>query len=171
MTASPETRPDVSSRAAMTIEASIQRRVERSSIPMIKSSGNVSPERIATLTTTQCETGTLGNVSCSALPEKYISAGGGCSKSFEPTSAAPQAFSFGANNEARARKDREAQQRTAEQGRKMTAQIDERRRIDACRAEYQFQIDQLQVLMQAGSDPSRHRVELQRLQKKMNECR
>ena len=57
-----------------------------------KSSGNVSPERIATLTTTQCETGTLGNVSCSALPEKYISAGGGCSKSFEPTSAAPQAF-------------------------------------------------------------------------------
>ncbi|MDJ0759598.1 MAG: DUF4124 domain-containing protein [Woeseiaceae bacterium] len=136
-----------------------------------KSAQSMSRERIVSLTTTQCEAGTLGNVGCSALPEKYTQAGGGCSSRFSPGTAAPQAFTFGAANAARAKRDREMHEKTAEQGRKMAEQREKDRRIDACRAEFQTRIDQIQAQMRMGSDPSRHRVELQRLQRKMGECR
>ena len=136
-----------------------------------KSHQSMSRERIVSLTTSQCETGTLGDVSCRALPEKYTSAGGGCSERFSPSGAAPQAYSLGANNAARAKRDREAQAKAAEQARKMTAQIEERRRIDACRAPYQTRLNEIQLLMSMSSDPRRYRLEQQRLQKKMGECR
>ncbi len=136
-----------------------------------KSTKSITPERIATLTSTQCETGTLGDVSCAALPEKYTRAGGGCSKSFSPNSAAPQAFDFSAQNKVRAKKDREKHEFIAEQGRKMAEQREHERKVSECRAEFQSRIDHIQGQMRMGSDPSRHRVELQRLERKMSECR
>lgn len=132
---------------------------------------SMSQERIVSLATTQCETGTLGDVSCKALPEQYTKSGGGCGGQFSAMRAAPQANVFGANNAAREKKDREAATRTAEQTRKMQQQYEDRRRIDACQAEIQQKIDDIEMRIFAGSDPNGHRLELQRLRKSLGKCR
>ena len=136
-----------------------------------RNTSSMSVDRIVTLTSTQCETGTLGDVSCSALPEAYTKAGGGCGGGFSAERAAPQASVFGLNHAARAEKQRESAARTAAQGEKMMQQYEDQRRIDACRANIDQRIAEIETLIYAGADPNGHRLELQRLRKKRSECR
>lgn len=136
-----------------------------------RSTRSMSVDRIVTLTSTQCETGTLGDVSCEALPEAYTKAGGGCGGGFSAERAAPQASVFGLDHAARAEKQRESMARTRAQSDRMMQQIEDQRRIDACRAKLQQRVSEIETLIYAGADPNGHRLELQRLRKKQSECR
>ena len=136
-----------------------------------QNTSNVSVDRIVSLTSTQCETGTLGDVSCSALPEAYTKAGGGCGGGFSAERAAPQANVFGLDHAALAKKRRESMARTKAQGDRMMQQLEDQRRIEECRAKLQQRVNEIETLIYAGADPNGHRLELQRLRKKQSECR
>ena len=112
-----------------------------------------------------------GKRGCKALTEANAVLENGCRETSSAATASPRVKAF----EARDDKNRERVQAEADRRKKqiekMQADQEKRRRIQQCRQKIQSEISQIEARIYAGADPNGQRRELQRLRKKMQQCR
>lgn len=138
---------------------------------LYQDSRNMTKDRMVTLTMAQCDSGSLGDVSCEALPESYTSAGGGCDGEFSAYDAEPRVDVFARNRERSYERAREAADLQAAQTAKMKDDYARRERVRQCRDAIQHKINDIEIRIQAGADPNGHRLALKRLREDQQACR
>lgn len=131
----------------------------------------MSQDRVVALTAAQCESGSLGDVSCQALPSSYTRAGGGCDGEFSARAAEPQVDVFARNRAKSEARAREASQLQSAQIDKLKEDYERRERVRQCKQEKQTEIDKRELSIHAGADPNGHRLALQRLRSDMKKCK
>ena len=108
---------------------------------------------------------------CEALPEANAVLENGCRETSSAATASPKVKAFAGRDD----KDRERVQAEADRRKKqiekMQADREKQRRIQQCRQKIQSEISQVEARIYAGADPNGQRRELQRLRKKMQQCR
>ena len=108
---------------------------------------------------------------CEALPEANSVLEDGCSETSSAVRAEPKVNVLGARDTADQERVQAAADKRKEQIEKMQADQKKRRRIQQCRQKIQSEISQIEARIYAGADPNGKRRELQRLRKKMQQCR
>lgn len=108
---------------------------------------------------------------CEALPEANSVLEDGCSETSSAARAEPKVNVLGSRNTADQERVQAAADKRKEQIDKMQADQEKRRRIQRCRQKIQSEISQIEARIYAGADPNGKRRELQRLRKKMQQCR
>lgn len=134
-------------------------------------SRNMTKDRMVTLAMAQCESGSLGNLSCEALPVSYTNAGGGCDGEFSAWDAEPRVDVFARNRSRSEARAREAAELQAEQSDKLQQEYARRERVRQCRDAIQHKINDIEIRIQAGADPNGHRLALKRLREDQQSCR
>lgn len=138
---------------------------------LYRDSRGMTQDRMVALTMAQCESGSLGDVSCAALPSGYTDAGGGCGGEFSAYDAEPQVDVFARNRARSEVRTREAAALQAEQSAKLQEDYARRERVRQCREKIQHEINLVEIQIQAGADPNSHRRTLQRLRADQKACR
>lgn len=133
-------------------------------------SRGMTQDRMVALTMAQCASGSLGDVSCEALPASYTGAGGGCDGEFSARDAEPQVDVFARNRQRSEARTREAAELMSAQSAQMQADYARRERSRKCRAAVQQKINLIEISIQAGADPNGHRLALKRLRDEQRKC-
>lgn len=137
---------------------------------LYRDSRGMTQDRMVTLTMAQCASGSLGDVSCEALPASYTDAGGGCDGEFSAWDAEPRVDVFARNRARSEARAREVAELRAAQSAKMQADYALRERSRKCRDAIQQKINRIEISIQAGADPNGHRLALKRLRDEQRKC-
>lgn len=136
-----------------------------------RTSGNVTAERIASLTQAKCKARSLGDVSCEALPLSYTESIGGCDATEEDLAAVEGTTSAAALNSAPVTGSSNA----AAETRAERAAADQRREAqrESCKDRYRDKIDEIDAEMRRGYSSQQgevYREQLRRLTQQMRKC-